>query len=746
MSIKIKQQDISDCGAACILSVAAHYRLLVPIARVRQLASTNSKGTTISGMIQALHALGFDAKGVRGDLSSLINVSKPAIAHVMPRAGLHHYVVIYGAASTHIELMDPADGRIHRYAHDEFLEQWTGVMVVMLPNDEFRPGNNKIPAWRRLWGLLSAHKRVMVQALAGSLVFTLLGLSMSIYVGKIVDHVLPNGNRNLLNMMGIVMLLLIIVQTFLGFFKARMTLQTGQHIDARLILGYYAHLMRLPQAFFDRMRIGEITSRINDAVKIRLFINDAVVNVAVNFFVVVSAFGLMFTHHWKLAVVMISALPAYVLLYALANRMHRRVERELMERAADLESQLVESLSAASTIKSFCMASYEDRKTESRFVPLLQSVYASGRNSIIIGQSGEMLSKVFTIALLWVGSGFVLNHEMTPGELLSFYALLEYFSGPVVGLIGMNKTMQNALIAAERLFEIMELEPEEEGQKVILASGQVGDVVFRDVLFRYDAGPPVLHHLDLVIGKQRVTAIVGESGSGKSTILSILQNMYPVHQGSVKIGSYDLRYIDLQSLRTVVSVVPQKIDLFAGSIIDNIAAGIPEPDLARVIDICTMLNMLEFIERLPQGLFTVIGEHGCSLSGGQKQRIAIARALYREPEILALDEATSALDSGAELYVHRMIDLMRERRKTVVIVAHRLSTVMRADKIIVLSAGRVVEEGTHETLMMLGGHYSKLWMQQFPAEQIQKMTETDQRTSDKDQKPTLTIEKTDYRF
>ncbi|MGC3948432.1 MAG: peptidase domain-containing ABC transporter [Chryseolinea sp.] len=719
MPIKVKQHDISDCGAACILSVAAHYHLLVPIARVRQLASTSGKGTTIAGLVQALIALGFEAKGVRGDLSALMNVPKPAIAHVMPRAGFHHYVVIYGAASTHIELMDPADGTVHQYSHDEFLEQWTGVMVLMLPNDEFTPGNKKIPTWRRLWCLLTSHRTVMIQALIGSLVFTILGLSTSIYVEKIVDHVLPNGNRNLLNMMGMVMLMLLMVQTFLGVSKARMILQTGQHIDARLILGYYSHLIRLPQAFFDRMRIGELTSRIGDAMKIRLFINDAVVNVAVNFFIVMSAFALMFTHHWKLAIVMMTSLPAYVVLYALANRMHGRVERELMERAADLESQLVESLSAVNTIKSFGMANYEDRKTESRFVPVLQAVYTSGRNSIVIGQSGEFLSKVFTIVLLWVGAGFVLDHEMTPGELLSFYALLEYFSGPVVSLIGMNKTMQNALIASDRLFDIMELESEEHVERATLAADQVGDIVFKDVEFRYDAGPPVLCQLHMTLEKQRVTAIVGESGSGKSTVLSILQRMYPIQNGSVKIGSYDTRYLDLESLRSIVSIVPQRIDLFAGTIIENIAVGVPEPDLARVIDICTLLNILEFIERLPQGLFTMIGEHGCSLSGGQRQRIAIARALYREPEILALDEATSALDSGAEQYVHRVIDMMRQRRKTVIIVAHRLSTVMRADKIIVLSGGRVAEEGTHDSLMKQDGHYRKLWMQQFAPEENQ---------------------------
>lgn len=721
MSIKVKQHDISDCGAACVASIAAHYKLLVPIAHIRQLASTSSKGTSIAGLLEALRALGFEAKGVRGDLSGLMNVPKPAIAHIMPRAGLHHFVVIYGTSPDHIELMDPADGRIHRYVHDEFLRLWTGVMVVMCPGEQFSPGNKKTSVWLRLWKLVRPHKDVMIQALMGSLIFTLIGLSTSIYVQKIVDHVLPDGNRNLLNMMGTVMVILLVIQTFVALSKGRMVLQTGQRIDAQLILGYYSHLLRLPQAFFDRMRIGEITSRVNDAMKIRVFINDAVVNVAVNVFIVVFAFAFMFTHQWKLALAMVFALPVYVLVYALANLLNRRVERDLMERAADFESQLVESLNAVYTIKSFSMENYADRKTESLFVPVLQSLYCSGRNSIYIGQAGEFLSKLFTIALLWIGARFALDHAITPGELLSFYALMEYFSGPATSLINMNKMVQGALIASDRLFDIMDVSCEEQHDTAIVISpDRLGDIVFRDVQFRYDASVPVFDHLDLVIGKQSVTAIVGESGCGKSTLISILQRMYPVQNGSVLIGAYDLRYLDLESLRKVVSVVPQRIDLFAGTILDNIAAGVPDPDLTRVIDICSSLDILEFIQRLPQGLHTYIGEHGASLSGGQKQRIAIARALYREPEILALDEATSALDAHAEQHVHRMIDLMCERRKTVIIVAHRLSTIMHADKIVVLANGRVAEEGTHDALMAREGAYFRLWMQQFPVKETQR--------------------------
>ena len=385
-----------------------------------------------------------------------------------------------------------------------------------------------------------------------------------------------------------------------------------------------------------------------------------------------------------------------------------------MEHAADLESQLVESLNSVNTIKSFGLESHTNLKTEVRFITLLKTVYKSGINSIFTGNSSEFFSRLFTIILLWVGAGFVLDNQITPGELLSFYALIAYFTGPVSSLIGMNKIIQNAVIAADRLFEIMDLEREQEENKVKLTPEMLGNITFKDVHFRYGSRITVFEKLNLLIPKGKVTAIVGESGSGKSTLMAMLQNLYPLQNGNISIGSYDLKYIENESLRSLIGIVPQKIDLFAGNVIENIAVGDYEPDIKKIIAICSALGIMEFIEKLPNNFSTYLGENGATLSGGQKQRIAIARALYKNPEILILDEATSSLDSASEHYVQRMVDILKSQQKTIIIIAHRLSTVFNADKIVVLDKGKVIEEGKHEELMASRNHYYNLWKQQFP--------------------------------
>jgi len=712
MKVKIKQRDITDCGAACLASVAAHYKLNMPIAKIRQLAGTDKKGTNVLGMIEAAQKMGFHAKGVRGEWDSLFKIPMPTIAHIIVNEKLEHYVVLIRATKDSIEVMDPGDGEFHKIPHEDFRKSWTGVLVILIPGDNFQPKSEKVSTTTRFWHLVKPHKGVLLHALLGAVLFAVLGLSTSIYVGKIVDYAIPGGNYNLLNLLGIAMLLIVGLRVVLSSLQSVFVLKIGQKIDATLILGYYQHLLRLPQSFFDNMRVGEIISRINDAVKIRIFVNDVTVNLIVNILILIVSFLLMFSFYWKLAAIMLIVIPLYATTYFILNQMNKKVQRKIMENSADLEAHLVESLNSASTIKRFGLEEFSNLKTETRFVSLLNTLYHSGLNNIFSLVSTGLISQVITIVLLWVGAGFVLENTITPGELLSFYSIIGYFTGPVSGIIGFNKTYQDAKIASDRLFEIFDLKIEDETDKIILKPEHIGDIRFQNVDFRYGTRVDVFKDLNLSLQFGKVTAIVGESGSGKTTLISLLQNIYPIQNGNIYFGSHDISYFTNDSLRELVVVVPQNIDLFAGNIIENIAIGEFTPDMERILNICNQLGMTDFIEQLPGRFNTYIGENGASLSGGQKQRIAIARALYRNPEILILDEATSSLDFIAEGYVQRTVKLMKEKGKTVIVIAHRLSTIALSDHIVVLEKGNVVEQGNFDILTSKKGPFSKMWQHQ----------------------------------
>lgn len=717
MSIKVKQRDITDCGAACLASVASHYKLEMPVARIRQIAGTDTKGTNVLGMIKAAEQLGFSAKGVKGNQDALQKIPLPAIAHVIVERNkiqLHHYVVLYKVTDTEVTYMDPADGILHKVKMEDFVKQWTGVLVILMPNDDFISGNRKVSNFKRFIFLLAPHKSTLIQSLTGAILYTILGLATSIYIQKITDNVLPTGNTNLLNLLSVGMVIILLFQLLLGIYQSVFMLKTGQKIDTRLILGYYKHLLKLPQQFFDTMRVGEIVSRINDAVKIRSFINEVSISLTVNVFIVLFSFILMFVYSWKLALIMLVVIPLYAIVYFITNKLNKKQERKLMENSADLESQLVESLNSVRTIKQFGIEEFSNVKSEIKFIGLLKTVFKSGKNSLFSTYSSDAISKLFTIILLWVGSVFVIDNEITPGELMSFYAIIGYFMSPIASIIGANKSIQNALIAADRLFEIMDLERESTENKIELKSDNIGDVKFENVSFTYGTRKEVFRDFSLTIPHGKITAVIGESGSGKTTLASLMQKLYPVNSGKISINNLDINYFTYESLRSKISSVPQQLNLFAGNIIENIALGDLEPDMERIMNIFQELGLIPFLEKLPGGLTTQVGENGAALSGGEKQRLAIARALYKNPDILIFDEATSSLDSDSEQHVKKVINDLKNQGKTILIIAHRLSTVIDADKIVILENGQLIEEGTHQTLYKNGTRYFEMWHKQLP--------------------------------
>lgn len=714
MSIRIKQRDITDCGAACLASVAAHYKLGLPVSRIRQWAGTDRRGTSAWGLIAAAGKMGISAKGVKTDESGLADIPLPAIAHLVVNERIQHFVVIYRVNSSFIEVMDPATGLLEKRKRDEFMKEWSGVLILLSPAASFQPRNEKVSNLKRFGFLLYPHRHILLQSLLGAMVYTILGLSTSVYIQKITDHVLVGGNINLLNLLSVLMLIILLVQVLIGTMQSVMVMKTGQLIDARLILGYYRHLLHLPQQFFDQMRTGEIVSRINDAIKIRSFINDTLINITVNLFVLVFAFLLMFVYNWKLALLMLLVIPLYTGVYWISNQLNRKRERKIMEQAAELESQLIESVSSVKTIRQLGMEETAHFKTEVRFINLLHSTYKSGLNVLFSTNSTFVIGRLFTIILLWAGSYSVLKLDMTPGELMSFYALLGYFTGPASGLVGMNKTLQNASIAADRLFEIMDLEPEKGGELDITDGGNHGDIEFDSVSFSYGTRTEIFRKFNLTIKAREITAIIGESGSGKTTIASLLQKLYVLNEGSIRIAGINIVHMSNESLRKLVGIVSQDPVLFSGTIVSNIASGDLQPDMQRIHLICRQLGMMSFIEKIPGGLNGLIGEHGANLSGGQKQRMSIARILYRDPEIIIFDEATSMLDPESEHYVAQTISRLKAEGKTVVVIAHRLSTVMHADKIVVLDSGRLAEEGNHHQLWEMKGLYYHMWMRQYP--------------------------------
>lgn len=711
-SIRVKQHDIKDCGAACLASIGNQYRVQIPIARIRQLASTDLRGTTILGLSQAAEKMGFKSKGIRGTWEMITEMPLPAIAHLHLKNGLQHYVVIYRAQAHKLRVMDPASGKMETYAKDNWMEIWTGVALLMVPGESFAPFSTGNTPLFRLWKLIEPHRIIWFQAILGALVYTLLGLGMSVYIQKITDYVLVDGNRNLLNLLSIGMLGIVLLQVFIGSNKSLMVMKTGMQMDARLMLGYYEHVLQLPQAFFDTMRVGEITSRLNDAIKIRHFINDVAMEILVNCFVLIFTLAMMFRTFGPLAMLLIWAIPVYGLVYGLTNWQNKRMERQLMEDAAQVEIHVVESLQHIRAIKEFGIEKFIRQKAENRFVKLLLSAFQGGKNALFTANSTLLISQTLTIVILWQGAGYVLDRSISPGELFSFYALVGFVTNPLQALMGANKAVQHAMIASDRLFDLMDLEVETLDGQIHVNKTDLGDIQLNQVTFMYGTRTKVLDACTLRFKQNEWTAIVGESGSGKSTLFALIHKLYPISSGQIRIGAHDIRLIQAQSLRKLIQLVPQQVDLFTGNVIENIALGEAEPDIKRVVQLCQKVGIAPFIERLPSTYLSLLGENGAMLSGGQKQRIAIARALYHDPAVLLLDEATSALDAFAEAEIQTLLREFVDQGKTIISIGHRLASVEDAHQILFLRDGHATEMGTHVELMAKRGDYWRMWQKQ----------------------------------
>jgi ATP-binding cassette, subfamily C, bacteriocin exporter len=704
----VRQRDASDCGAACLVSIASWYRLRLPVARVRQFAGTDTRGTTALGLVQAATRLGFQAKGVRATSAALSALPLPAIAHVV-LGGAQHWVVVARVTARRVVIMDPASGARRRVAREQFEREWSGATVLLVPAQRFAVGDDRPSVAGRFVALVAPHRRILTMAFIGAVVHTALGLTTTVYVQQLVDHVLVDGNRNLLNVMTVILIILMLAQAVLAGMKGLLVLHTGQCMDATLILGYYRHLLALPQRFFDTMRIGEIASRVGDAVKIRALINDVAVELLVSVLVVLLSLALLFLYSTTLGALVVGTIPIYATIWAVANARNKTASRDLMERSAELQSQLVESISAIGTIKRFGLEADMELRTEVRFVRLLRAVFRSARTSLMTATTTGIVSHLSVAAVLWIGATLVIERELTPGELMSAYALLGYLTGPLLTLIGANRTVQEAMIAADRLFEIMDLERDRATARAMMDVTAAGDIELEHVTFRYGARTTALRDVSLRFRHGALTAVVGESGSGKSTVAALLQRLYAPDEGRVRIGGIDVRHLSDASVRTLIGIVPQRIDLLAGSVLENVAIGDSEPNVRRALEAARAAGIAETIDRLPAGFDTELGENGMTLSGGERQRLAIARALYRDPQILILDEATSSLDGRSVARVRRMMVEQRERGRTVIVIAHHLDLAVDADHVVVLREGTVVEEGTHADLIGRRGAYRSLW-------------------------------------
>jgi ATP-binding cassette subfamily B protein len=690
--------------------ITSHFGRAISLARIRQLVNTGLDGTSLRSLCGAAEELGLAARSVKASLHNLDRMPLPAICHWDG----DHWLVLYHVTARQVSVADPALG-YRRIPRDEFERRWTGYAALFdyTPAFEQAPRAARGLAW--LWPIVRPHRSSIVKALALAVVVSALQMVLPVFTQVIVDRVLVEQDLSLLRLLIVAMggTMVFIVGSLLA--QRYLLSFVAVRIDAAGLDFITRRLLALPMSYFATRRTGDLQRRIEGLRQVRdVMVQHGIAGVTA-VAQLAATVALMAAYSPWLTSVFLATAPFYAFLMFVAVRWLRPTFYDLEDAYSRYHSYQVDAIKGIETVKAVGGERMFRQLMLAQFQRVAHKLFKA--DFLVMGYEGATDAVTFLgLGLfLWAGAHQVLDGQLTIGGLVAFNSLLTLATVPISNLLLLWDSLQRSTVLLNRLDDVFQQEPEQGHDRSRLrpVRSLTGHIAFRHMGFRYGGpeAPPILQDITLEVPAGKTVAIVGRSGSGKTTLAKCLSGLLEPTEGAILFDGLDLKTLNYRDLRRQIGFVLQDAYVFADTIARNIAFGEDEPDMDRVVWAAQMASADDFIERLPFGYETRIGETGLALSGGQKQRVAIARALYGKPPVLVFDEATSSLDTESERAVQRNMDgLMRGR--TTFIIAHRLSTVRHAGLIIVLEQGRLVEQGTHEELMRRQGLYYYLASQQ----------------------------------
>lgn len=699
----IKQNDMKDCGAACLAMISSYYGYKTLLSTIKYKIGTDTKGSTVLGIVNAAKEIGFEANGFSTDEKdddSLNEIPLPAIAHVIVNKNLAHFVVIYKIKKDSVIIGDPGEGLV-TVPKKKFLEEWTGVIITFMPTVEFKKSTDETKGvFTRFFGLLKFQKKLLIHIFFSSLVITMIGILGSFYSQVVFDDILPTFSEKSLHAFSFAIVILIITRVVTESFRNRLFMYVTANMNIPLLLGFFKHVVKMPINFFGTLRVGEILSRLQDTAIIRDALSSVVLSALIDVFMIIFGGIILFRQNSTMFFITFVPIILLCIVLLLFKNAYYKMNRELLRRNSDYSAFMVESISGIETIKSFVLEEKISFKAENKFVKLLQAVFKAELTENNKNTLQNCIDNVFMIVILWVGTYFIFKGKISIGELLAFNALLTYYFTPIKNIILLQSKIQKAVIAAERLSDIIDLEIEKDNNKNTIPPQKIGgDIEFKDVSVRYRGRMPVFTDLNFNISKGETIALVGESGCGKSTIAKMLMRFIDSNSGNIKIGGYKIEDYSIKDLRENITYISQSSFLFTGTIFENLTIHDPSITLDEVIEACKMVELDEFIDQLPLRYNTLVEENGMNFSGGQRQRLALARGLLKKGEIYIFDEVTNQLDPLTEKAVQNVIEKI-SKEKTTIIITHRIANVKNCDKIFLMEYEKgIVAQGNHKELL-----------------------------------------------
>lgn len=691
-----------DPGLACLITIARFHGISADAAQLRHAAGTGDEPSTPQTLVLSARSLGLKAKSVSLRVGAVARAPLPVL--VLDRDGRHFVLARVDGDSGLVMESDSAVPVVLPLAQVE--ARSIGRMILFASRASIA---GELARFDFSWFIpaIIRYRRLLLEVLGVSLVLQLFGLVSPLMFQVVMDKVLVNRTYSTLNVVCIALLVSSIFEVALTGLRNYVFAHTTNRIDVELGARLFRHLVALPLAYFGARRVGDTVARVRELENIRNFLTGQALTAIIDLVFSFVFLAVMCGYSVWLTLVVVASLPVYAAISALLVPVFRARLNEKFARGADNQSFLVESVSGVETVKSMAVEPQFIRRWESQLAAYVCAGFRVSQLGNIGQQAIQLVGKFVTLATLFFGARLVIDGRLSVGELVAFNMMSQRVSAPVLRLAQLWQDFQQIGISMQRLGDVLNTRTELPQSRQILPPIR-GEIVFDNIRFRYRSdGSPVIDGVSLSIAAGEVIGIVGRSGSGKSTLTKLLQRLYVPEHGTVRIDGQDLALADPAWLRRQIGVVLQENLLFHRSVRENIALTNPGVPLEAVIHAAKLAGAHDFICELPEGYDTVVGEHGGNLSGGQRQRLAIARALLTNPRILIFDEATSALDFETERTIRNNMMAMCAGR-TVIVIAHRLSAVRQANRIIAMDHGRIVEEGNHDTLLRQGGYYAHL--------------------------------------
>jgi ATP-binding cassette, subfamily C, bacteriocin exporter len=703
----VLQHDQSDCGVACLLSLIQFYSGSNSLEKLRELSGTTKQGTTLLGLYQAANKLGFTAQGNEADIQAVIDHKEPLILHVVIEERLQHYVVCYGYENNKFIIGDPAKG-ITSYTKEELETVWKSkTCLTLAPNTDFvktETQNKNKKQW--FLKLLKEDYRLISFSILLGLGIAILGMAMAIFSQKLIDDILPSKDFNKLITGIILVAFLLLVNVLFTALRDYFLIRQTKNFNNRIIDSFYTSLLNLPKPFFDTRKIGELVARLNDTQRVQRVIKIVVGNVVINALVTLVSLGFLFYYSWQTGLIAFVSLPFYFFLIYSFNKRIINAQKEVMQGYAFSESNYITSMQGIATIKNNNRQSIFQKINQLIYGNFQEKAFNLGKINVHLSVFSGLFSVLFLMEILIYTSIQVYNETMLLGELMAILGISGSLLPSVASLALITIPINEAKVAFNRMYEFASMDKEQKGTIEI---SDFNSLEIKNLSFRFAGRSQLLKNINININKNECIAIVGESASGKSTLGQILQKFYPFENGTIIFNNQtNLSDIATKSWRTILGVVPQEVTIFGGNVITNILLG-QEDTPENIVKFCQDYGFEIFINSLPQGYATILGEEGINLSGGQKQIIALMRALYKKPKVLLLDEFTSAMDRKTEQFVLDLLNKLKSEL-TIIFISHRLHSLPKiADQIYVLENGIISDFGNHEKLMESKNFYSEFW-------------------------------------